>query len=147
MATATATRARAKARKEEEVTEALMPSPLGSEIDKMFDLREQKRELEAKVALIEAEYKEVEERVLLRMEEQKAAGFKGAKASASITHSVVGSVEDWDKVEAYIKRTGHFHLFQRRLADAAYRELMEQGKKVPGVVPFTKKRLNLRAVS
>lgn len=147
MPTATATRARAKVRKEESVVEALMPSPLGSQIDKMFDLREKKRELEAQIALLDAEYREVEERVLLQMEEQKASGFKGSKASASITHTVVGSVEDWDKLNAYVKKTGHFHLFQRRLADAAYRELMEQGKKVPGVVPFTKKRLNLRAVS
>lgn len=146
-ATTTTTRARAKTKAVEAVAEALAPSSLGSEVDKLFDLREAKRELEAKAALIEAEYKEVEERVLRRMEEEKSSGVKSAKASASITLQTVATVEDWKKVDAYIKKTGALHLLQRRIFDAAYREILEGGKKVPGVSPFTKKRLNLRAAS
>ena len=74
-------------------------------------------------------------------------GVGGGKfATASVTSSVVGHVTDWDKFNAYVKKTGFFHLYQKRLSDASVRELFEQGKKVPGCEPFTKKRLNVRVI-
>jgi hypothetical protein len=118
---------------------------LGSMIDKLAELREDKRALEGKVALIEAEYKEVEEALMKRLEAEGTDKATGKKATASITSSVVGDVTDWDALNAYIKKTGYFHLYQRRLSDPAVRELFDQKGKIPGVEPFTKKRLNLRA--
>ena len=57
----------------------------------------------------------------------------------------VAGVTDWDKLYAFIKKKNYFHLLQRRVSDPAWRELIEQGKKVPGTTGFTKKRLNYRA--
>lgn len=59
--------------------------------------------------------------------------------------STVAQVTDWDAFYAYIYKNKFGHLLQRRVSDPAWRELMEQGKKVPGTTPFTKKRLNFRA--
>lgn len=120
---------------------------IGDKIDQLAALRDRKRELEAQVAEIEGEYKGIEEQLLEQLEAQGISASKGVTASCSITKSVVANVTDWDAVFKYVKKTGHFHLFQRRLTDASYRELLEAGKTVPGVEPFVKKRLNLRAVS
>lgn len=147
MATATATRARTKAKAVKDVTEALTPSKLGELIDDMFEVRERKRRLDDEAAKCEAEYKELEERLMERMEAESTDKAAGKKASASITSGVVANVTDWTKLEAFVKKTGNFQLFQRRISDPAFRELMEKKGAVPGVQPFTKRKCNLRVNS
>lgn len=146
MTTATAVRSRAAAKTVKQVTEALAPPTLGAIVDRMFNMREKKRELEAQVAKIEAEYKENEELLLQRMKAEATDKAAGKKASASITTGVVANVTDWEALEKYVKKTGNFQLFQRRISDPAYRELMETKGAVPGISPFTKHKLNLRTI-
>lgn len=67
--------------------------------------------------------------------------------SMSISTSTVGNVADWDQVYAYIHEHEAFHLLQRRLANAAYAEMLEQGEVLPGVEPFEKRSLNFRVSS
>ena len=121
------------------------PTVIGSTIDRMTDLREQKRALEAQVKVIEEEFTDLEEKLMAKFDAEGTTKGAGKKGSASITESIVGAVNDWEKFNAYVKKTGYFHLFQRRLSDAGVRELFEQGKKIPGVEPFNKRRLNLRS--
>ena len=127
------------------VAQKLTPVSIGPAIDQLNALREKKRKLEAQVSEVEAEYKDLEELLMEKLESEGSRTGAGKTASVSISHSVVGNVTDWDKFNAYVKKTGFFHLFQRRVSDTAVRELFEQGKKIPGCEPFTKKRLNLRA--
>lgn len=131
----------------EQVAEEILTPAIrvGPTIDKLNTLREAKRKLEAQVKDIEAEYTELETKLIEKFEAEGTDKGTGKTASASITRSVVGNVTDWDKFNGYVKKTGFFHLFQRRLSDAAVRELFEQNKKIPGCEPFTKVRLNLRA--
>lgn len=118
---------------------------IGPTVDKLFELRENKRALEAKIKFIETEYAELEEQLMAKLEAEGSDKGAGKKATVSITRNVIGNVTDWEKFNAYVKKTGFFHLYQRRLSDPAVRELFEQGKKVPGCEPFTKARLNLRS--
>ena len=71
----------------------------------------------------------------------------GKKATASISNVTVANVEDWDKFHAFVKKTGYFHLLQRRVSDPGFRELLEQKGAAAmakvGVVPFVKQNLNL----
>jgi hypothetical protein len=128
------------------VAAALTPVIIGPTIDKLYDLRERKRALEASIKEIEEEYTDLEERLLEKLEAEGSDKGAGKTASVSVTRNVVGNVTDWEKFNAYVKKTGFFHLFQRRLSDAAVRELFEQGKKIPGCEPFTKRRLNVRVL-
>jgi hypothetical protein len=121
--------------------------PIGSMIDAMFDLREEKRKLDTQVKELEAQYAILEDQLMKRMEEEQTDKGSGKKASASISVGVVADVQDWAAVEAYVKKTGAFQLFQRRISDPAFREILETKKSVPGITPFTKKRLNLRTSS
>lgn len=121
---------------------------IGAMTDKLFDLRESKRELEEQIKTIETEYAEVEETLMKRLEAEGTDKAAGKSASVSITTSVVANVLDWDKFHAWIKKTGHFHLLQRRVSDAAWREIAEKaGTAPPGTQPFSKKRLNLRTTT
>lgn len=64
--------------------------------------------------------------------------------TASITETVVASVKDWDAFYRFIHQHEAFHLLERRPANAAYRELLQHGQTIPGVISFTKRGLSFR---
>lgn len=132
------------ARKVARKTAEAKPVPLGALIDQAFALREKKRELEAAIKGIEGEASELEAKIMEGMESQGLDKMSGVTASVSISTNTVANVVDWDAFWAYIHKMKYGHLIQRRVSDPAYRELLEAGKKVPGVEPFSKRRLNLR---
>jgi hypothetical protein len=121
------------------------PPSLGALIDQMHSLREKKRELEASVKDLEGQASEIESQIMDAMSEQGLDKMSGVLATVSITKTTTGNVTDWDELWPYISKNKFFHLVQRRLSDPAYRELLDMGKKVPGVEPFVKARLNLRS--
>lgn len=122
-------------------------STLGKDIDDLFQLREKKRKLESAIKDIEGQASLIEERLMENMEKNGVERTTGKLGTVSITSSVVANVEDWDLFGAYIIKNKLLHMLQRRVSDPAYRELLDAGKKVPGVQPFNKKRLNLRAAT
>lgn len=122
------------------------PTP-GQDIDALFELREKKRKLEASIKDLEGQAALIEERLMESMDQSGIEKMTGSKASVSISTTTVANVEDWDAFLAWIYKTKNGHLLQRRVSDAAWREMVEIKKVVPGTQPFTKKRLNLRATS
>lgn len=121
------------------------PPSTGAIIDQLWGYREQKRGLEAQVKEVEDKIKATEESIMERLGAEGLEKATGTKASVSITSSITADVQDWDLFYPFIAKNKFWHLLQRRVSDTGYRELLEQGKKVPGVVPFTKKRINLRS--
>lgn len=121
-------------------------STMGSTIDSLWAKREEKREVEAKVKVIESEIAAIEESLMDRMDKEETSKSQGTKASVSITQATVANVEDWAAFHAYVAKNKYFHLLQKRVSDPAVRELWDAGKKVPGVQPFTKRKLNIRSL-
>jgi hypothetical protein len=65
----------------------------------------------------------------------------------SITESVRPSVENWDDFYRFIHRHKYYHLLDRRPSVTGCRELFETKGNIPGVVPFTKRKINLRSIT
>ena len=124
-----------------------MTGSLGDIIDSIHALREQKRSLEAEVKKVEDLYHAAEEQLLARFDAEGVTQSRGHAASCSVSVSVSGNVTDWDAFNAFVKKKGYFHLYQKRLSDPALRELWEQNKPIPGVEPFPKRRLNVRSLA
>lgn len=120
---------------------------MGSTIDSLWAKREEKREAEAKVKVIEAEIAAIEEVLMDRMDKEETSKSQGTKASVSITTAVVANVEDWESFWPYVAKNKFFHLIQKRVSDPAMRELWDAGKKIPGVSPFSKRKLNIRSLT
>lgn len=118
---------------------------IGKTIDKIFSLRKKKAELEAAVKDVEGQIALLDAEVLESLEASGVEKTATKHGTVSISTSTVAQVTDWDAFLAYIYRHKYGHLLQRRVSDPAWRELIEQGKKVPGTTGFTKKRLNYRA--
>ena len=119
----------------------------GAIIDQLWAAREEKRNLESQVKEVEQTIKEIEEMLMTRLDAEGMDKATGKKASVSITTSVVADVQDWDLLYPYIAKNKFWHLLQKRVSDPSVRELWDAGKKVPGVLPFTRKKLNVRTVA
>ena len=128
------------------VTPIQRPQTLGSMIDALNDAREEKRQLNEQLKTIKAAYDILEAQIIERLDSEESRKAEGRKAGVSITEVIVGNIEDYDALCRFVKRTGNFQLFQRRISDPAFRELMELKGVVPGLVPFTKRNLNLRSL-
>lgn len=122
------------------------PASTGALIDQLWAAREEKRKIEATLKETEEAIKDIEEQVMERLGSEGLEKATGSKATVSVTTSVVADVQDWDKLWPYIAKNKFWHLVQRRVSDPSYRELLDMGKKVPGVQPFTKRKLNLRSL-
>lgn len=118
---------------------------IGKTIDKIFSLRKKKAELEAAAKDVEGQIALLDAEVLEALEAAGVEKTATKHGTVSISTSTVAQVTDWDAFLSYIYRHKYGHLLQRRVSDPAWRELIEQGKKVPGTTGFTKKRLNYRA--
>lgn len=123
------------------------PATVGAVIDQLWAAREEKRQLEAQAKEIQTKIDELEDSIMSRLESEGLDKATGKKASVSVGSSVVADVQDWDTFWAFIIKNKYTQLLQRRVSDPAFRELLELGKKVPGVQPFTKKKLNLRTLA
>jgi hypothetical protein len=130
-------------------TKSTKPKTIGAIIDSMFVLREQKRGLEAQVKVIDAAIGEEELALMELMESQGLEKGTGKMASVSISTTTSFSfdpVEGFEKFMGYVAKHKYFHLVQRRISEVAVREVFESKGKVPGLVPFEKKKINLRTL-
>lgn len=121
--------------------------PLGSMIDNLWQLREDKRKSEAATKLIEKDIEAAETELLERLDKEGMDKATGKLGTISVGEALVGTIEDWDAFTAFVAKSKNFQLVQRRISDVAYRELLGMGKPVPGIKPFTKRKLNLRSVT
>lgn len=122
-------------------------STIGGKIDQLFQLRENKRQLEEQVKVIKDQIDAIELDTIAQMNTEGVSKATGKQATVSISQSVKPSVEDWDLFYGFIKKNNYFHLLERRPSVTGCRELFETKGKIPGVVPFTQVTLNMRTTS
>ncbi len=121
-------------------------STIGVKIDQLHTLREQKRQLEEQVKQLQGQMAELENELIEQMDKQGVSRSTGVNATVSISSSTRPSVDDWDAFYAYIHRHKYYHLLERRPSVSGCNELLVTKGKIPGVVPFTQRKLNMRSV-
>ena len=121
-------------------------STVGAKIDALHALREDKRQLEELLKAKAQEIDLMENELIELMDQQNISKSTGTQAMVSITTSTKPSVEDWDAFYAYIHKNKYYHLLERRPSVTGCRELFDTKGKIPGVVPFTQRKLNIRSV-
>jgi len=123
----------------------LIPTTIGGKIDQRQKLVEQKALAQVVVDGIDAQIKEVEAALLAQMDKEGTTNGGGKTATVSVNESVVPTVTDWDEFYKYIHKQKWFHLLERRPSVTGCRELFETKGKIPGVMPFTKRKLNFNS--
>ena len=116
---------------------------LGSMADELLELRTNRIQLEKQAKEIKAKESALTYEMMERLGEQKLTGARGSVATVALSSQTVGSVVDWNRLEDYVRDTGHFQLFQRRISNPAFLELLGHGESVPGVDSTTLTKLSL----
>ena len=117
---------------------------IGSLIDAMSKLRDQRRALAKQDEALKAQYDLTEEQLIEAMDKGDQLKATGHTASASISENIVFNTVDWNVFMAYLIKTKQAHLVQRRISAPAVLELFTSKGTVPGLEPFKKRGINLR---
>lgn len=120
---------------------------LGAIIDRLFELRTEKSDLNDKIKVIEEEITELKTLLITRLDDEETLKACGKLASVTITSQVVPNVTDWDQVHRYIVENDACYLLEKRLSAAPYRELLASGNPIPGTEPFEKRDISLRKLT
>lgn len=123
--------------------------PIGAMVDRLFELREEMRAHEAKAKVVREEKTALELEIMgIMRDDQALEKITGHKATVTISRLIVPQAKDWKKVERFILANKALYLYERRISGQAFRELMDERgpkKPIPGIEPFEKVSLNLRA--
>ncbi len=107
-------------------------------VDQHQRLKTKRDALLDQVSAIKKEITALEEEALAKFGKEDIQGVRGELATGYIEETDHVNIQDRRKFDQYVKRTGHFELFQGRVSATAYRELTSQGKKPAGVGVFHK---------
>ena len=90
------------------------PSTMGSLIDKMSVIRDQRRVVAEQDKKLKEEYDGLELQLMEVFDKQDTRKGEGKKASASVSDSIIPNVVDWDAFYAYILKNKFTTCFGRR---------------------------------
>jgi hypothetical protein len=127
------------------MAKAKAETSLPQDVDRLWALREQIRELAKETKELEGQYTDLEETVIARIESEGTDRSSGLKAMATIKIEEVPKIEDADSFWTYVFRNKARHLLQNRVSAPAWRDEVaaRKGKALPGVGSFEKKKLSL----
>lgn len=121
---------------------------LGGMADKIYALSGEIAKIEAQKKEVEEAKRDLENQLIAAMGEAGTDIVRGETASCSLSESVRPQIADFEALTKFIKRTGDFQLFEKRIGANAYREVKERlgNKPVPGLTEFTQTKLSVRKV-
>lgn len=112
------------------------PKTMGLCADRLYELRQKRLEAQKAVDILETEEKALKAHIIDNLPKSNLEGATGKLANVRVVTKTIPTVEDWDKFYEFVRKTKRTDLLQRRPSEAAINEYLEQGKQVPGVVPF-----------
>ena len=120
------------------------PSLIGSKIDKLFQIREKKQQLQDQIKELNAEFETIEKDLVSTLEAQGLDKARGNLATASIAPMIVPTVKDKEEMAKWAYENDRFDILQARISRGPAVELYtEENFIVPGTDVFTKTKLSI----
>lgn len=122
-----------------------MDNTLNELISKLGDFRTEKKRLEYEAREIGKHVTAMEYEIMDVMDDQQIIESKNTSGQkVTLGEAVYPQVDDWDAFHSWILENHYLHFLEKRPAVLAYREALGQGIAVPGVLPFTKRKITFR---
>jgi hypothetical protein len=123
-----------------------LDNTLNGLIAQLGELRAAKKQLEFGVKDMEGRITIKERQIMDVLDDQRLTESGGPAGKVILSESVYPQVASWDEFHAWILENHYMHFLEKRPAVLAYREAINQGIPVPGVLPFTKRKLTFKEV-
>lgn len=113
------------------------PKSMGACADLLFKLREKRLKLDKEAAAAKAEEQELINYIIDNLDKD-SAGAIGKTHKVKVVTKQKPQIKDFDALSKWVKKTGRFDVFQRRLSEQAIMDTLAQPKSkgVPGVELF-----------
>lgn len=118
-----------------------MDNTLHDLISRLGDLRTIKKRYEYEAKETGKQIDAIEREIMDALDDQQLTESKSAAGKVTLGEAVYPQVEDWDAFHQWILENHYMHFLEKRAAVLAYREALGQGIAVPGVLPFTKRKI------
>ena len=99
----------------------------------LFGYKAEKKLLNDRILEVNKEIRDLEHRIWKLMDEDELLKFATADGTIYLSPQIVPKVVDWEAFYGYIGKNQAWHMLERRPSRAAFRELYEAHKPVPGV--------------
>lgn len=123
-----------------------IPATIGACADLLYKIRQERLKLQKEVEALEAQEHELREHIIATLPKSEASGVQGKVARVSVVTKDIPQVKDWNVFYEYVRKNKAFDLLQRRLADKAVKDRLEDGKKLPGVELFRATTVSLNKI-
>ena len=114
----------------------MIPKTLGACTDRLYRLREKRKQIEANADLIRGEERELEQHLIAELRKVNGTAISGITAKIAIKTKDVATAKNWQQIYDHIIATADFSLLQKRLSTTAIAEQWADGRVIPGVVPY-----------
>lgn len=104
-----------------------VPKTLGACADLLYQLRQQRYEIQHAADKIKEQEREIEAHLIAKLPKDDATGVVGEMAKVRVIDKVFPVVEDWDKFYAFVARNKAYDLLQRRTNNKAIEDRWENG--------------------
>ena len=122
-----------------------MENTLNDLISKLGDFRTEKKRLEYEAREVGKHVTAMEYEIMDAMDDQQITESKNISGQkVTLGEAVYPQVDDWDAFHTWILENNYLHFLEKRPAVLAYREALGQGIAVPGVLPFTKRKITFK---
>jgi len=115
----------------------------GQLIDELLRLRDKRLRVQVKIDELKADERALEATITANLDIEKIQKASGKRANFSLRTVKVGQITNPKRFHAYIVENDAFELLQQRLSVQAYREIIEDGGRVPGVKTETIRKVSL----
>lgn len=109
---------------------------LGTAIDKLYELRSQRLDVEKVVKTMKSDELALRVHIKQMLDSINLDGAKGSAATAAVITSVDPAAKDWLQIYEFIRENDAFDMLQKRLSSMAVKERWESGILVPGIEKF-----------
>lgn len=110
--------------------------------DYLAALKDEKADIQTQLRKVNKEIDRVEGRFIEVMQSQGEGQdqVRGQRSRSSLTETTHYNISDWNKLTEWVKRTGNFDVFQRRVSKDSVETHASRarGKRIPGVSRFVK---------
>jgi hypothetical protein len=121
-----------------------MSVTLSSLIDSLSALRSQKKHVESDLKTIEERIGGIEYDIMRAMDAEGITESKSAVGKVVVSESVYPKLEQWEQFADYVLSERALYLLEKRPAVLAYREQLTLGRVVPGILPYTKRKVTFK---
>lgn len=116
----------------------------GQLIRALSELDDRLAKLNGEIRTLKLERDAVVEQLELLMDEQGTTMLAADGLVCERKEDDVPQLVDWMALEQYVLRHKRLDLFQRRISAPVWRELVASGRPVPGIAPYTVRKLSVR---